>query len=128
MTAMTKTTVGLNALRDGNAGVANIEAFYIALGDNDTAPDPSDTKLKNERFRKRITTKANGGTGNITEQIYIEPTEATGFTTKEVGIFIGDSATSVSNSGILFARGLYSPAHAKTGAENMVIPVSITYS
>jgi len=126
MVAMTKTTVGLNALRDGNAGTQSSEVYYIALGDNDTAPDVSDTRLRSERFRKRITTKAVGTTGIITEQIYIEPTEATGFTSKEVGIFIGGS--SAANSGVLLARGLLSPAHAKTATENMVIPVTITYS
>jgi hypothetical protein len=126
MVAMTKTVVGLNALRDGNKGTGNISIFYIALGDDDTTPSSLDTALKNERFRKRITTNAIGGTGNITEQIYIEPTEATGFTSKEVGVFIGGSEAA--NSGILLARGLLSPAHAKTGTENMVIPVNITYS
>lgn len=126
MTAMLKTTVGLNALRDGNAGTADIELFYIALGDNDATLDPAHTTLTSERFRKKFTTKATGGTGVITEQIYIEPTEATGFTSKEVGIFIGGDETA--NSGILLARGLLSPAHAKTSTESMVIPVDITYS
>jgi hypothetical protein len=126
MTAMTKTIVGLNALRNGNAGTADIEVFFIALGDDATTPNAADTILKSERFRKRITTNAIGGTGVIIEQIYIEPTEAIGFTTREVGVFLGGSEAA--NSGILLARGIFSPAHAKTSTENMVVPITITYS
>jgi hypothetical protein len=128
MAVMTKTTVGLNALRDANSGAANPKVFYVALGDDATTPDAADTKLKNERFRKAITTYASGATGIITTQIYVEPTEAVGITVREVGVFVGNSATSTANTGILLGRGLYSPVHTKTSTESMVIPVEITYS
>jgi len=128
MATMTKTTAGLNAERNAKSGVTNPKVFYIALGDDATAPSASDTKLGNERFRKAITSYANGATGIITAQIYIEPTEAVGITVREVGVFVGSTATSSANSGIMLARMLYSPEHPKLGTENMVIPVQITYS
>jgi len=128
MATMTKTTAGLNALRDANSGATNPKVFYIALGDDATAVSTSHTKLINERFRKAITTYATGATGIITAQIYVEPTEAVGITVREVGVFVGSTASSAANTGIMLARMLYSPEHTKLGTENMVIPVQITYS
>jgi hypothetical protein len=126
---MTKTTAGLNLLRDGNYGAANPKLFYIALGTGSSTPLAGNTKLDNEVFRKAITTYSTaGGTGDIVAQIYIEPTEAVGYTIAEVGIFGGSSASATANSGVLLARGLYSPTHPKTSTESMVIPVDITYS
>lgn len=128
MATMTTTDAGKNLLRDSNSGAANDKVYYVALGTDATAPSGGDTKLHAEAFRKAITSYANGSTGVLTAQIYIEPTEAVGITVAEVGIFGGSSASSVANSGVLLARGLYSPAHPKTATESMVIPVQITYS
>ena len=128
MATMTKTTVGLNLERDGKSGANNPKVLYIALGTGNSTPSVANTALDNEVFRKAISTFANGSTGDITAQIYIEPTEAVGYTIAEVGIFGGGAATNVANSGVLLARGLYSPTHTKTNAESMVIPVDITYS
>jgi hypothetical protein len=125
--SLTNTVVGLNALRDANKGVVDPEVFYIGLGDGMPGGSGS-TTLTNERFRKKITTFSAASTGVITAQIYIEPTEAVGIVVSEIGVFVGDSATSTANSGILLAIGAYSPTHTKTSTENMVIPVQITYS
>jgi hypothetical protein len=126
---MTKTTVGLNLLRDGNYGAADPKVVYIALGTGNSTPAAGNTKLDTEVFRKAITTySAAGGTGDIVAQVYIEPTEVVGYTIAEVGIFGGDGATATANSGVLLARGLYSPTHTKTSTESMVIPVDITYT
>lgn len=128
MVAMTKTTVGLNLERDGKSGAGNPKVFYIALGTGNSTPAAGNTTLDNEVLRKAIVTFGNGGTGAITSQIYIEPTEAVGYTIAEVGIFGGDSASATANSGVLLARGLYSPTHLKAANESMVIPVDTTYS
>src|SRR5260221_14113362 len=113
MATMTKTTVGLNLERDGKSGANNPKVLYIALGTGNSTPSVANTALDNEVFRKAISTFANGSTGDITAQIYIEPTEAVGYTIAEVGIFGGGAATNVANSGVLLARGLYSPTHTK---------------
>jgi hypothetical protein len=125
--SLTRTIVGLNLLRDANQGAGNPEVGYIALGDG-AAGGSGSTTLTNERFRKKTTSFAVGSTGVITAQIYIEPTEAVGVTFSEIGVFIGDDASSTANSGTLLALGAYSPTHTKTSTESGVMAVQITYS
>lgn len=126
MSAITVTTVGKNLLRAGRSGSDNPKVTYVALGTSNIAPSASDTKLGAEVFRKKISSYANGGTGEILANGYIAPTEAVGVVIAEVGFFGGNSATSTANSGILIARGLYS--HTKTGTESLTLQFDETIS
>jgi hypothetical protein len=126
MSAITVTTVGKNLLRSGRSGADNPKVTYVALGTGSTSPSASDTKLVAESFRKKISSYANGGTGESLASAYIAPTEAVGLVIGEVAFFGGASATSVANSGIMIARGLY--AHTKTSSESLTLVFDETIS
>jgi hypothetical protein len=126
MSAITVTTVGKNLLRDARKGTNSAKVTYVALGTSNTSPTAGDTKLGAEVFRKAISSYASGGTGESLANGYIAPTEAVGISINEVGFFGGSSATSVANSGILIARGLY--AHTKLGTESITLQFDETIS
>lgn len=113
------TNVGLNLLISTLAGETDAEIKYIALGNNDTAPANTDTKLGNEFFRKLVTKQESGGTGKIITTTYIAPGEANDYTIKEIGWFAGVNATSTKDSGIMIARVLYTKA--KNNKESLII-------
>ena len=127
MSAITKTTSGLNLDRDGDSGAANPKITYVALGTSSTAPSASDTKLGSEVFRKKVTTYANGSSGEILITMYLAPGDTIGINIQEVGFFGGSTATSAKDSGVLIAHGLY--AHnPKTGLESITFQLDKTYS
>ena len=120
------TTAGHNLLRDGTKGAANSKISYAAIGTSSTTPTVSDTRLGAEIFRKKITTYTNGtNAGEVIISLYLAPGEAIGVTIAEVGFF-GSNATGSANSGVLLARGLYSPTHTKTNLESIVFPLDLT--
>ncbi len=114
------TDAGLNymaSLLDGTvAPPTSIE--YIALGDGTTAPASTDTKLVNERFRKRATKQEITGTGAVQTTCYVAPYEAN-FQIEEIGVFAGPTATSQKDSGVMIARVLWS--HLKSDVESLQI-------
>jgi hypothetical protein len=122
----TLTTAGHNLLRDGAKGAASPKISYAAIGTGSTTPTISDTRLSAEVLRKKITTYTNGAsTGEVIISLYLAPGEAVGVTIAEVGFF-GGNATGTVNSGVLLARGLYSPTHTKTNLESITFPLDLT--
>jgi len=111
------TDIGLDSLVQAFSG-NDTKIKYVALGNDDTAPANSDTKLGNELFRKAVTKYTVGTTGKLTTQVYIAPGEANSFTIKEIGWFAG-AATSEKDTGTMIARVLYS--HAKNDKESLLI-------
>jgi len=127
MTAITKTTVGLNLLRDGDSGAANPKITYVALGTGTAAPTSGDTTLAAEVFRKSVTSFTNGATGEILINMYLAPGDTIGTDIEEVGFFGGSTATSAKDSGVLIGRGLWSH-NPKTGLESITFQLDKTYS
>ena len=102
------TDAGLDLVRDGLKGDAqNTEIKYMAWGGDATAPTTADTALGNEGGRRQITTRSTAGTGALRSTTIIASTEGNE-QIEELGFFAGDDATSVTGSGILVARVLYS--------------------
>jgi hypothetical protein len=126
MTVITKATVGLNLLRDSNSGAQSGVISYVALGTSNTAPTSADVKLGNEVFRKKVTSWTQGANGEILINLYLSPTDAVGFDIEEVGFF-GGNATSVVNSGVLLAHGLFTH-NPKTNAESIQFQLDAIYS
>lgn len=121
----TLTTAGHNLFRDGAQGAVNPKITYAALGTSSTAPTANDTRLGAEIFRKKVTSYTNtGATGETIISLYLAPGEVVGVNLAEVGFFGGNSATNTANSGVLFARGLYS--HIKTNLESITFPLDLT--
>lgn len=127
MTAITKTTVGLNLLRDGSSGANVPQITYVALGTSSTAPTAADTQLGSEVFRKKVTASTNGATGEILINMYLAPGDAIGKDIEEVGFFGGASATSRANTGVLIGHGLYSH-NPKSNVESIQFQLDQTFS
>jgi|SRR6185312_6713 len=108
MAAITKTTAGINLLRDGESGANTPVITYFSIGTSATSPTASDTKLGAEVFRKKVSTYANGSSpGEIIVSGQLAGGDAVGVNIAEVA-FWGGNATSVKDSGVMIARGLYS--------------------
>jgi hypothetical protein len=124
MSAITITNAGLNLLRDGMSGANNPLITYVALGTSNTSPTVNDTKLGAETFRKAVTSYANGvSTGELLVNMYLSPSDDIGDAIAEVGFFAGNSASSLANSGVLVARGLYS--HTKLSTESITFQLDV---
>jgi|SRR6185312_2186452 len=108
MAILTKTTAGLNLLRDSESGANTSLITYFAIGTSGTSPTAGDTKLGAEVFRKKISTYVNGNTGELIVTGELGGGDAVGVTIAEVGIFGGGTASSIKDSGVLIGRGLYS--------------------
>ena len=107
MTAITKTTAGINLMRDSWGGLQSPIITYIAVGSSNTAPTAGDTQLNAETFRKKVVSYTQGANGELLVSAYLSPTDAVGLDIEEVGVFAG-AATSSANTGVLVAHGLYS--------------------
>jgi len=113
------TSAGKNLLAESlRESTLDSEIKYVAIGSDNTAPDTADTTLGNETFRKAVTSQIAGGTGITITNLYVAPEEAVG-TIEEIGFFAGSSATATTDSGVLFARVLYS--RTKTAVESIQI-------
>lgn len=121
---MTLTDAGRNLLRDSLSGAQNPKLLYVAIGSGMTAPAAGDTQLGSEFFRKAITSYTTGGTGEILVTLYLSQSDAVGQDIEEVGIFGGGDATTTLNSGVLFARALYSHS-TKTDTESINLQCDI---
>lgn len=114
------TSAGKNLLAESlrNASL-DAEIKFISLGSDNTAPSSGDTTLGNETFRKAVTSQTAGGSVGVTiTNLYVAPEEAVG-TIEEIGFHSGSSASSTTDSGVLFARVLYS--RTKTAVESIQI-------
>lgn len=119
------TSAGLNLLRDSLNGAATPKITYVALGTSNALPQTSDTLLGNEVFRKKVTSYTNGANpGETLINMYLAPGDAVGTNIQEVGFFGGSSASSLPNSGVLLAHGLYS--HTKQGVESIQFQLDFT--
>ena len=108
----------------------------IALGSDNTTPDPTDTTLKSEEIRKFV--RLHKDTGNDNQVRYstrLDFEEGNGVDFKEVGLFFNskpgdylggdhleDSCTS------LFARGLFDTPWSKTNVDIVDIDYTLTIS
>lgn len=127
MSAMTVTNNGHNLYRDGSKGAANSIIKYVAIGSGTMSPTTADAALQNETMRKAITSFTNGtNPGELLVNVYIAPGEAVGFDIEEVGLFGSTSATSMANSGVLIARGLYSHPN-KTNLESIQFQIDLQF-
>jgi len=66
------------------------DASYLAIGDDDTTPQVSDTTLTNEVFRKGVTDSSQTG-NELLVSTFIASGEANGNTFREVGLFAGSA-------------------------------------
>jgi hypothetical protein len=113
------TSAGKNLLAEAlRESILDCEIKYVAIGSDNTTPNAADTTLGNETFRKAVTSQIAGGTGVTITNLYVAPEEAVG-TIEEIGFFSGTFASATTDSGILFARVLYS--RTKTAVESIQI-------
>ncbi|GEM_PF-1875023 len=111
------TDAGLNMIRDILRGtITDGKIKYVALGNGTTAPDPSQTQLVAEQFRKQVTSQNPDPVtpGKLYTELYIADTEANNFKCEEIGWFAGAEATATANTGIMIARVLYSRQKSST--------------
>jgi hypothetical protein len=113
------TNAGLNLLRDAlNGEVTSCEIKYLALGTSSATVSDTDTQLGGEIFRTTFITTTKPDIGQLEKTALILDNEAVA-PIEEIGIFAGLTATTVSNSGIMISRVLYS--RNKTNLENIQI-------
>ena len=123
-------TVALNAVsaQFGNDAITKDigDNFYIAVGDDVTAPLAGDVALGNETARKAISDR-NADGGNVASiSAFFSSGEATG-THREFGLFgDGDTtgATAAADSGILYSH--VSANVAVAAAENLTVTFNLT--
>jgi hypothetical protein len=127
LTAITKTTAGLNLFRDSWGALQSPTITYIAWGSSNTTPTAADTQLGNETGRKRITSYTQGANGELLVSCYLSPTDAVGQDIEEIGVIGGSSATSAANTGVLIAHGLYSH-NPKVSTESIQVTLDATVS
>ena len=126
MAAITITTNGLNMIRDAMQGANSSLIKYVALGSSNVAPTASDSQLGAETFRKAVTSYSNGvNPGEILINMYLAPGDAIGDDIEEVGFFGGATASSLANSGVLLAHGLYSH-NPKANTESIQFQLDFT--
>ena len=108
MATATITTDGLNLLRNIAQGLDSGLVTYVAIGSGNSTPTTSQHKLDSEVFRKAVTASANGtNAGELLINMFLAAGDANGVNIEEVGFFGGNSASSLANTGIMFARALY---------------------
>ena len=122
----TITNGGKDALVNALGGSA-AQISYVEVGSDDGTILPlsaTNTALGNAQFRKAVTSSSNIGTGQRKTTLYLTPSECNSFTIKEIGWFIGGSATL--GSGTLLARVLYT--HSKVSTESLQLDRTDTLS
>lgn len=89
---------------------------FLAIGTDNTPLDDNDTQLGNEIFRTQFLTSDNDAVGQFTTTFAVLDGEAVA-TWEEIGVFVGDAATTTPNSGTLLSRILFS--RVKTALEEV---------
>lgn len=107
----------LSAVAMALAGAQNVHVKYIALGLDDTAVTGTETQLGNEFYRQSYTDQSVAD-NTLTTTFVLLGGEAIG-NIREIGVFSGDDATDVANTGILVSRVLW--MHNKTAGEEITI-------
>lgn len=98
---------------------------YLAWGDDVTAPALADVTLGNELGRKATTSQSlSGVTGRVDTTIFLGPTDANE-SIEELGWFASTTATASADSGILYARVLFS--EVKTTAKTIQVDREDTF-
>lgn len=124
------TNLGLNEIVKSLYNNPDMILKYVAIGDDDTAPQSTNTQLGNEIFRTPIVTQTVSGTGEVTSRALIidsEPFPAVGpdpgyqCDINEIGFFAGSSATGTINSGTLISRLVLSTTEEKYDNEQISI-------
>ena len=123
-------TVGKTAFASqiANENTYNIgDNLYIAVGDDATAPNASDTTLGNETYRKAVSsTSFASNVANIV--VFFASGEVTG-THREFGLFGDGNATQCTSSadtGILFSH--VSANETISATETLTITFNLTFS
>lgn len=112
---------GLNLLRDLLGGVRNAEPNFIALGENNTSPQPTNVTLGSEKYRAAITRRVQGSQ-SINFQLFVPQLSGNGFTYEEAGLFNVRNGVST-----LFARIVFTPV-VKSAAVTISLSWSVTLS
>ena len=117
----------LNKLRDARMGiVTDLTVSHVAWGSGTAAPAATQTQLVTELGRKALTDRTAGGTGAMTDTLYIAPDEAL-VEINELGGFVG--GTMAPNSGTMIWRVLYDhPQNPKTNRQSIQIDRTDTFS
>lgn len=90
------------AVMDSLMQGTSIEVKYFAVGTDDTPATASDTKLGAEVFRSVPTYQEKTTAGLVTT--WVLTAEQANYYLKEIGVFIGSSATSSADTGIMMSR------------------------
>jgi hypothetical protein len=122
-----------NILLDDMIGIlagypANLDIRYIGLGTDNTAVAVGDTALGVEYSRSKYVSRgltAPPTYGEIVTDFYISSSEGN-TDIEELGIFCGNLATSVADSGKLISHVLWS--YTKTSSVELLIRYTITLS
>ena len=94
----------------------DLDIKFLAIGTDNTPLDDNDTQLGNEIFRTQFLTSDNDAIGQFTTTFAVLDGEAVA-TWQEIGIFVGDSATTSPDTGTLLSRILFS--RVKTALEEI---------
>ena len=97
---------------------SDLEIKYLAVGNGNTPIDNNDTILDNEIFRTFYQIRTQSANNEVTIEFTITDAEAVG-QWEELGIFVGSTATSTANTGVMLSRVLYSDE--KTALEEITI-------
>lgn len=107
-------------------GPENRMIQYCALGDDNTAPNPTDVLLANEEHRQQIT-DALRESNVVYFDTFFGTDEANTFTIREAGLF-GYDATAAADSGTLFSRTVSFSPISKTAQETLTFSWGISFS
>lgn len=115
-------TTGKNSLASRLVGTDSVGVItYCAVGTDATAPEPEDTVLGAEEYRKLISVRSSAG--NVaTFTTFYTTSEANG-ALKEAGLF-GDDATGSADSGTLFCHTAID--RTKTSGDTLTIQWAVT--
>lgn len=96
----------------------NYQIKYLAVGSSSASVYTTQSQLGSEFFRTAVASQTKSGTGQVKTYFYILSTEATSSVIREVGIFCGTTASTVSNSGRMLSRILWT--YDKTGGDKEI--------
>jgi len=98
----------------------NLAIKYLAIGDDNTAVAATDTTLTNEVFRTSFVSQLYTTTGIVTTEFYITDSDANGEDIQELGIFAGNTATAIADTGRLISHVLWSYGTKSSGIELLI--------
>lgn len=114
----------------GNDVLFPSNSGFVAVGTSNTTPTVNDTKLGAESSvagsRKAVTVTQGTNPGEFLVSGTLQATDAVGVNVAEVGIFAGSSANTAANTGVLFARALFShPNKLNTEVITLVFDITL---